>query len=71
MALVVTVLKTAIKAAQDKASKAKSVEEANDIFATELAAAIDNYIKSGDVNVNVTTTGGPTAQTGVGTGKII
>lgn len=43
-----------------------SIEE----FATRLSDAIDVYVKSGTVNVDVTTSGTATAQKGTGTGTI-
>ncbi len=40
-------------------------------LAAAMATAIENYVKSGTVNVNVATTGTATAQTGTGIGNII
>lgn len=45
-------------------------EESRQRMAENLAAAIDKFVRSGEVNVNVKTTGTATAQTGTGTGKI-
>lgn len=39
-------------------------------FATQLSDAIDAFVKSGEVNVTVTTTGSATAQEGTGKGKV-
>lgn len=41
-----------------------------DDFASQLATAIDDYIKSGTVMTTVTTAGSATAQTGTGVGNI-
>ena len=43
-----------------------SIEE----FATRLSDAVDAFVKTGTVSVNVTTTGSPTNHTGTGTGSI-
>jgi len=43
-----------------------SIEE----FATRLSDAIDAFVKTGAVSVNVTTTGNATNHTGTGTGSI-
>lgn len=43
-----------------------SVEE----YATRLSDAIDVFVKSGTVNVTVSTTGTASAQTGTGTGNV-
>lgn len=39
-------------------------------LAAAMATAIENYVKSGTVNVTVNTTGTAAAQTGTGTGNI-
>ncbi|MCV9926364.1 hypothetical protein OIU83_01775 [Flavobacterium sp. LS1R49] len=41
-----------------------------DNIASQLAAAIEKFVKSGTVTTTVTTTGSASAQTGTGTGKI-
>lgn len=38
--------------------------------AQDLANAIEAYVKSGQVNVTVVTTGSPSSHTGTGTGNI-
>lgn len=70
MALVVSVLENAIKAAMQSAEGAPDIPTAQQILSQQLAAAIDAYIKAGTVTVTVATTGGPTAQTGTGTGSV-
>lgn len=49
MALVPTVLETAIKAASQAAKAAPDVNQAENIFAQQLALAIHNYIISATV----------------------
>ncbi|WP_312394739.1 hypothetical protein [Chryseobacterium sp.] len=39
-------------------------------IAEKLANAVDKFVRSGDVNVTVATTGTAAAQTGTGTGKM-
>ncbi|EKT3957698.1 hypothetical protein NTJ28_001685 [Flavobacterium psychrophilum] len=39
-------------------------------IAQEIADAVEVYVKSGQVNVTVATTGSPTNHTGTGTGNI-
>tara|TARA_Y100000310_G_C20300769_1_gene631652 strand:- start:111 stop:356 length:246 start_codon:yes stop_codon:yes gene_type:complete len=76
MALVIPTLQGQIVNALKKAQKAPSTEAGNQILATELAKAIDAYIKSGTVTTAVTTavTGvgglypGPVTGTGAGAG---
>lgn len=41
-----------------------------DNITTQLAAAINKFVKSGTVTTTVTTTGSASAQTGTGTGGI-
>ena len=79
MALVIPTLQGQIVNALKKAQKAPSTEAGNQILATELAKAIDAYIKSGDVNTTTTgvgivapgqlvvTAGSPSAQAGATT----
>jgi TFIIF-interacting CTD phosphatase-like protein len=69
MALVISNLKSAIKAAFDaQATKKENPESARQDLSDKLAVAIDNYIKSATVtvakNIPVSTTGSATAQTG-------
>lgn len=48
-------------------------ESSNDSLqrlANGIATAVDVFVKSGQVNVTVATTGSATAQTGTGTGNI-
>ena len=77
MALVLPTLQGQIVNALKKAQKAPSTEAGNQILATELAKAIDAYIKTGTVTtvVNtvvapgqlVVTAGSPAAQAGATT----
>ncbi|URC13942.1 hypothetical protein [Flavobacterium sp. B183] len=55
---------------QDEMIQSSNYDEAKEVYASKLAAAISKYIKSGTVTVNVTTTGSATNQAGTGTGKI-
>ena len=55
MALVIPTLQAQIVNALKKAQQAPSTAAGNQILATELAKAIDLYIKSGDVITTVTT----------------
>jgi hypothetical protein len=55
MALILKVLQEGLLNAMKKAQTAKSGAAGNQILATELAKAIDAYIKSGDVNTQVAT----------------
>lgn len=68
MALNKTALQTTIAALLTEmlAKEETSIEE----FATRLSDAIDVFVKTGVVSVNVSTTGTATAQTGTGTGTI-
>lgn len=50
----------------EEESPAQSVER----LATGIANAVDAFVKSGQVNVTVATTGSATAQSGTGTGNI-
>ncbi len=45
-------------------------QESRQRMANNLANAIDKFVRSGEVNVDVKTTGSASAQTGTGTGKI-
>lgn len=45
-------------------------EDAKEEFATRLSNAIDVFVKSGTVNVTVSTTGSASAQSGTGTGAV-
>lgn len=69
MALEVSTLETAIKAIHTAMSAGSGLTP--DQYATQLAAAIDAYIKTATVTtplgVLVATTGSPTAQTGATT----
>lgn len=47
-----------------------SSEDGREAMANLFATAIDNYIKSGTVNVAVVTAGSATAQTGTGVGTV-
>ncbi|MCO5285214.1 MAG: hypothetical protein M9898_02230 [Chitinophagaceae bacterium] len=44
--------------------------DAKSEFAERLSDAIDIFVKSGEVNVTVSTTGTASAQTGTGTGNV-
>lgn len=59
-----------IIALQDEMMEAVDYDTAKVVYATKLMTAIKNYIKSGTVSVNVTTTGSATNHTGSGTGAI-
>jgi len=70
MALVKQTLKTEIKnilnGLKDKTDQAQAIDE----FADKLATAIDNYIKTAEVNTTITgtsATGGAVTGTGTGT----
>jgi len=58
--LVIEDLQKDIEIASQEARKMDSLEESAKVWAEYMAKAIDNYIKSGDVN----TTGSASAQTG-------
>lgn len=45
-------------------------QESRQRMADKFANAIDKFVRSGDVNVEVKTTGTASAQTGTGNGKI-
>ncbi|MEW5675609.1 hypothetical protein ABGT15_04795 [Flavobacterium enshiense] len=62
-------LESAIKAVLT-AEKAKTSGSSIDSLASGLANAIDTFVKTGLVSVNVTTTGSASAQAGTGTGTI-
>ncbi len=68
MALDKATLKSTIEAIlsdmEDRNTDAKSE------FAERLSDAIDIFVKSGEVNVIVSTTGTASAQTGTGTGNV-
>lgn len=65
------ILKKDIKAIlTDLAERKENQDNAIDDYATAMANAIDKFVKSGDVNTTVVTTGSPAAHTGTGTGKI-
>ena len=66
MALDKATLKSTLITILSNTDSAKTVESVADAMAT----AIDTYVKTGTVNVTVSTAGGPTAQTGNGTGNI-
>ena len=68
MALNKTALKTTIILILTEmlAKEETSIDE----FATRLSDAIDVFVKTGVVNVTVSTAGTATAQTGTGTGTI-
>jgi len=68
MALNKPQLKTAIKSLMTEMLEKE--ENSIDEFAARLSDAIDVFVKSGTVTVNVATTGSATAQTGTGTGNI-
>jgi hypothetical protein len=70
MALNDTAFKNEIIALQDEMIEAENYDDAKVIYAEKLMVAIKNYIKSGTVVVNVTTTGTATNHTGTGTGAI-
>jgi len=71
MALVKSVLKAEIKSAlQEMFNTTENPQAAMETYAEKLSTAIDNYIKSGDVNTTVITAGSPTSHTGTGTGKV-
>jgi hypothetical protein len=70
MALNDTVFKNKIIALQDEMIQAENYNTAKIIYAEKLMLAIKEYIKSGTVQVSVTTTGSANAQTGQGTGTI-
>ena len=68
MALNKSALKTEIASLLTEmlAKEENSIEE----FATRLSDAVDAFVKTGVVSVNVATKGTATAQTGTGTGTI-
>ena len=66
MALSKSTLEAAIKACLDDASEGKTTATA----ASQLATAIDTYVRSAVVSVTVTTTGTAAAQAGSGTGTL-
>lgn len=71
MALDKVGLKAEIKSILE--SLADMVEDpasARENFASALSDAIDTFVKSGTVNVTVSTTGTASAQTGTGTGNV-
>jgi len=65
-------LANALLAAFDKASldNGVTVQQRRQTAATEIAAAIEIFVKSGTVSVTVTTTGTATNHTGTGTGNV-
>lgn len=65
------VLKNDIKAIlKDLAERTENQDGAIDDYATAMANAIEKYVKGGDVNTVVNTTGSPSSHTGTGIGKI-
>ena len=66
MALDKETLKSAIQTVLADLSADKTPADAADALAT----AIDTFVKSGTVSVDVATTGSATAQTGTGTGSV-
>nr|WP_315032486.1 hypothetical protein [uncultured Chryseobacterium sp.] len=55
----------------DEAKEKDSAESSRTRIAKEMARAIKDFVKAGQVNVTVVTTGTPTAHTGTGTGNMI
>lgn len=71
MALDKTGLKTAIKnLLNDLSTRESDPATAREDFATAISNAIDTFVKSGTVDVTVSTTGTSSAQTGTGTGSV-
>ena len=70
MGLNKTALKAAIKSAQQAASGSANIAQAQEIYASTLANAIDAFVKSGQVDTIVNTTGSPSTHTGTGVGAI-
>lgn len=60
-----------IIALQDDMIQVTDYESGKQQYAEGLLAAVKSYIKSGQVVVNVQTTGTSSSQTGTGTGSII
>lgn len=66
-------LKSGIKALTDTLYSNvanKTPDECREQFATELSDLIDQFVKSGTVNVTVNTTGTATVHTGTGVGNV-
>lgn len=55
---------------EDMSERVDDAAAAREQFATVLSNAVDAFVKSGQVNVTVKTTGTASAQTGTGTGSI-
>lgn len=53
-----------------EAGATENPQESRERLAEKLANAIDTFVRSGDVKVNVTTSGSATNQAGTGTGKV-
>ncbi len=69
MALNDSGFKSKIISLLDTMIESEDYETAKAQYAEKLMQAIKEYIKSGTVSVNVTTTGNATNHTGSGTGK--
>ncbi len=54
----------------DMSGRVEDPEQARFDFAEQLSTAIDAFVKTGQVNVTVNTTGTASAQTGTGTGSV-
>jgi hypothetical protein len=70
MALNDNAFKAKIIALEDEMIQAEDYATAKVIYAEKLTQAIKEYIMSGEVFVNVSTTGTATSHTGTGTGTI-
>lgn len=70
MALNDSGFKSKIISLLDTMIESEDYETAKAQYAEKLMQAIKEYIKSGTVSVNVTTTGNATNHTGTGTGTI-
>lgn len=64
--LVEDLIKVFTREQSEEVSADKSIER----LVNGIASAVDVFVKSGQVNVTVSTTGSATAQTGTGTGNI-
>jgi len=55
---------------ETESQKKDNPSDSRQAIAEKLANAVDKFVRSGDVNVTVATTGTAAAQTGTGTGKM-
>ncbi|MEN4762657.1 MULTISPECIES: hypothetical protein [unclassified Chryseobacterium] len=59
-----------LKIMSDEANEEQSAASSRTRIAEKMASAIKDFVKAGQVNVTVATTGTAAAQTGTGTGKM-